>query len=646
MSKTKKKEKIVGTISLSPKGFGFVEPSGKSAISKHIFIPKGKTLAAADNDLVEVEITSWKDKSKGPEGEVLTIIERSTTNLIGVILEKEEKVYIAYIRSKGVNRYAHIESVKPLNWGDLVLIKIIDWTDELSPLLGTSTKHLGNINDPTTDISVAIEEFGIKKDFDPLVIKEAKSFSSKVKTEDLENRVDLTLVDCITIDPVDAKDFDDAVSCSKDEEGNYHLGVHIADVSHYIKQNSALDKEALSKGNSTYFPNQCIPMLPPELSNELCSLKEKEIRLCITVEMNFNPKGQLLNYKIFKSYIRSRKRLTYDEAFEVIQKKKKSPFFHLLDIMVELGTILKNLRLERGGLDFSLPEAKIEVDEHSLPTGIKIIEYDISHQIIEEFMLKANEIVATDLHNKKINQIYRIHEKPSKQQLQEFYDFVYALGIDIPQKDGKFDISKFFKMTKTSPIFHQISLNFLRSLKMAFYLPAEIGHYGLALEHYCHFTSPIRRYSDLITQRLLFNEQSKDTDLEKIAKLCSQKERNSFRAETNVIYQKKLRLLELEHKKDPERRYKAIINKIKPYTFSFELTEFFLEGTIHLSEIHDDFYLYNPKKMRLEGQRTNKVISYGDEIIVKIDKIDFIFSKIYWKTKVKETKKKLRKKKK
>ena len=636
MKSLKGKTQLKGKISIAAKGYGFVEPSDKSVLSQDIFIPKSKTLSASDQDIVEVKITSWKDKTKGPEGEVTTILKRSRNNLIGIVIEKDENVYKALVPSIGSARHAIVESSKKLKEGDRILIKVKDWADELSPIIGSCAKLFGNISDPSTDIPVAIEEYNIPSTFSPKEKKEAAKFTKTVADKDLENREDLTERVTITVDPDTAKDFDDAISCIKDKKGHFFLGVHIADVSHYVKAGSVLDKEAMTRANTTYFPGECVPMLIFELSNELCSLKENVIRLCISVDMEFDKTGNLIDYRIFRSYIKSKKRFTYGEAFQIIEKKEKSEFSPLFDTMVELCHLLKKKRTARGGLDFSIPEDVVEVDEKSNPIGIKIVEYDISHQLIEEFMLKANEVVATHLHNKGIRQIFRIHDKPSKEALREFYTLAGSLGFKLPKNYEDMDLQDFFVEAKKTTFYQQLSVNLIRSLKTAIYLPHNIGHFGLALEFYCHFTSPIRRYSDLITHRILFNEQPTDTNLDEISKICSERERNSFRAENSVNYIKKLRLLEKIFKDDPNKIYEAVINKVKPYTFNFEIKEFFMEGSIHISEIYDDFYIYNPERITLEGRRTKRTFAYGDELRVKIDRIDMLFLKIQWKIVQKE----------
>lgn len=615
---------VKGTISIAARGFGFVTPEDGSL---DIFIPKRFINGAIDKDFVEVLVSSI-EKVKGPEGEILKIIKRGRSHLVATILDKKHNYYVGFVSMIGTTRYAHIETSQKLKEGDRVLIKVEDWADENLPIIGSYEKLFGNINNAETDIPVAITEYGLEEEFSKQTILDAKKIK-EIDPLELEKRKDFTSIECFTIDPTTAKDYDDAVSCTQDEKG-FHLGVHIADVAHYVQPESHLDKDAFKRCNSTYFPGFCLPMLPFELSNEMCSLKEGVIRLCISVMMDFDKHGNLHSHHIYRSFIKSKKRFTYEEAFEVIQKKKTSPFRESLQHMVDLCKLLKQKRLERGSIDFALSEASVQVDDKGNPTGIKIIEYDISHQLVEEFMLKANECVAIYLNKKGKMLIYRIHEEPSKETFEEFYSFAQLLGFRLPKKPNHKDIQKLFADAKGSPHLHQLSINFIRSMKMAFYSQENLGHYGLALEHYCHFTSPIRRYSDLVIQRLLFNEEG-DHDLKIISKTCSQKERISFKAEMSVVFLKKMRLLQKYYDENPKKEYVAIITKVKPHSISFEIKDLFLEGSLHVSELTDDYYIYYPEKMKLQGQWSKLSFSYGDEISVKIHKISFPFLKIEWK---------------
>lgn len=298
--------------------------------------------------------------------------------------------------------------------------------------------------------------------------------------------------------------------------------------------------------------------------------------------------------------------------------------------MVDLCYLLKQKRFERGSIDFSMTDTVVKIDAHGVPQGLEKVEYDITHQMIEEFMLKANEIVAIHLNSLGKTLIYRVHEQPSDESFQDFYNFARAFGFKLPNDPTHRDIQKMFLEAKDSPLLPQLSVGFIRSMRLAAYSPENIGHYGLALEHYCHFTSPIRRYTDLIIQRLLFDELPPETDVKAIAAACSDKERISFKAESSVIVLKKLRLANQFFQEDPTKIYPAIITKVKPFAFFFEVQEFHLEGSFHVSEIGNDFYEYNPTRMLFRGKRSGKTFSTGGSILVRLDKVDFLTRTASW----------------
>ncbi len=624
MSKKKKRHTLTGTLSLHPRGFGFVIPEKGD---KDIFIPKHLTNGAVDGDTVEV-ISFPKASSKGPEGKIVKILKRGRKHLAGIVLYPMNKdhLYLVYAPLLSKEKKVLLSCKdKTLKSGDRIIMKITNWNNENKETEGELKSYIGHITDPSVDISCAIEEFEILSHFSPAAVEEAKAFGSEVKGKQLEGREDFTKLQTITIDPDTAKDFDDAISLNKDTEGNYHLGVHIADVAHYVTSGSILDKEAYSRGNSTYFPGKCIPMLPETLSNGLCSLKPDTTRLTASVLMTFNPKGDLLSSKVVRSYIYSQKRFTYREALRVLEGKSQSPFLPLLKECVNLCHLLKTKRMERGSIDFALPDAILEVDAKGNPIKMKIEAYDITHQLIEEFMLKANETVAKTLAEKGKMLIYRIHEKPSKENFHDFYSYTRALGFKLPDSPTNSDIQKLFKTAKDSPHLQRLSVAFIRSMKLAFYSPDNIGHYGLALTHYAHFTSPIRRYSDLIIQRLLFGEKIIEDDLVEIANICSNRERISMRAETSVVTLKKLRLLHQYFSEDPKRKYKATVTRIKPFALFFELTDFLLDGSLHVSELGNDFYQFSQATHSFRGERTGKLYSISDAITVSVIGIDFIY---------------------
>jgi ribonuclease R len=475
------------------------------------------------------------------------------------------------------------------------------------------------------------------QEFDEKVKNEAKNL--KITTKDLDDRVDLTNLRAITIDPKTAKDYDDAISIQKNKNNTFSLGVHITDVAFFVKQNSYLDIEARKRGNSTYFPSKCVPMLPTELSNNLCSLKENEIRLTVSVLIDFDENGELIKYDIVKSYIKSRKRFSYEQAFEILESTKKNEYKKDLENLKNLALLLKKKRFDRGSIDFALSDSVIILDKNENPIKVEIVEYDITHQMIEEFMLKANEIVATHIDKKKKNLIFRIHEEPSIENLEEFFNFARSLGFYLPKKPKTEDLQKLFIEAKNTKLLKLLSINFIKSMRLAIYSKENIGHFGLALTHYTHFTSPIRRYSDLVIQRILFDEEDSDINLSKISKFTSDKERNSAKAENSVIYLKKLRLLKTFYKKDPNKKYLATITKIKPFGIIFEIEELLLDGFINLSDIEYDYFIY--EITYLKGRRTKEMLKLGDKIHLKIKSIDLIMLDVkYFISKNEKTKKK------
>ena len=631
--KQKQQETITGTLRVHARGFGFVVPDHAADSPQDIFIPKHLTDGAVDGDRVEVLVDPESKSEKGPEGRIASILKRGRTHLAGTIHHFGKKgEMVAYVPLLGSTKPALVRAPEgtPLNVGDRIIMKVIQWGSMQEETICELSHIIGNISDPSIDNQAAIEEFDLHNIFPQKAIDEALAFGDSVTKADMKGREDFTQLETFTIDPDTAKDFDDALSLQKDEKGNYLLIVHIADVAHYVKPGSFLDQEAAVRCNSTYFPGFCLPMLPEELSNNLCSLKAKVIRLTVSVAMVFDAEGTLTNHRILRGYIKSAKRFTYEEAFAVIEGKKKSPYGPTLKLMVELCRLLKKKRYERGSIDFALSDTFVEINDKGEPIGIKTVEYDISHQLVEEFMLKANEVVAKHLTDAKKPVLYRVHEEPAQENFQDFLALARFLGFTIPAEPTTQDLQKLFEAAKNSPFAHQLSVGFIRSMKLACYSPENIGHYGLSLEHYCHFTSPIRRYTDLITERLLFNEEPKDLDAEKIAEQCSAQERVSFKAESSVKLLKKLRLLDKYNNEDPDRVYPVVVTKIKPFGLFFELPQIALEGFLHISELGNDYFYHNPERNTLTGRTTGRILSLGDTIKVALTSIDCILLETKW----------------
>ena len=574
MKKPRKKKKIfkkkgnfiVGTLRTHPRGFGFVKPQKGQSLTDSIFIPKRFIHDAIEGDIVEVDVLE-KISEKGPEGIISAVLERPKNTFVAIVEEKTTKNYILFSSLLGLTKRLLIPIKENLEVGDRIIVKIKEAISK-TEISASFIKKLAHITDASKDVDIAIEEFHLHTDFSHEAIQEAKSFGTAVKLSKEEKREDLTKLQCITIDPTTAKDFDDAVSLTY-EKNHFYLGVHIADVAHYIRPDSHLDEEALLRCNSTYFPGRVVPMLPHELSSHLCSLKPNVLRFSVSVIMQFEKTGKLVDYKIKRSLIKSQKRFTYEEVSKILKEEEKSPYSKQLELMKKLALLLKKKRFERGSIDFALPDSSLDIDKDGNPTKISIHEYDISHQMIEEFMLKANEVIASYLNKTGKTLIYRIHEEPTKESFEDFFILARSLGFFLPAKPKHQDIQKLFLKAKETPYVEQLSISFIRNMKLAFYSPENLGHYGLALEHYCHFTSPIRRYSDLIAQRLLFNEEGKNLDIQEIADTCSERERVSFRAEMSVLLLKKLRLLKRYFEEDPYRIYPAKITKNKTFCYLF-----------------------------------------------------------------------------
>ncbi|NGX42579.1 MAG: Ribonuclease R [Chlamydiae bacterium] len=625
---------VIGALKLHPRGFGFVSPDDPSLSSQDIFIPKRFTQNAVDGDSVEVEINPFSGSDKGPEGRVITILKRGRTHLAGIVSAINQYGHtLAYVPMLGAEQRVVLQTTEeiPVHVGDRVVMEVIDWGLKDTETVCRVSHHLGHISDPSCDISAAIEEFDLRNDFPTAVIREAQNFGSQVSRKEIQARDDLRDLECITIDPDTARDFDDALSLTKDNKGNYHLGVHIADVSHYVLPGTPIDEEAKMRCNSTYFPGFCLPMLPPILSESLCSLRPNTNRLSLSILMRLDHHGEVIDYKICRAVIKSKKRFTYKQAKQVLDGEIKSPHKKTLELMVELCHHLKQKRYERGSIEFALPELAVIVDKDSTPIKTDYVIYDITHQLVEEFMLKANEIVA--LHLSKIGKdlTYRVHEEPSEESMKDFVMIAHAFGFKLPDTPTSQDLQALFEEAQETPYGSFLATNYIRRMRMALYTPENIGHYGLGLSHYCHFTSPIRRYIDLVIHRILLGNEMEYEHLEEIAQLCSEQERISERAERNVTLLKKLRLLDKWAKETPFKQFDAVITRVRNFGIYFEILDLMIEGFLHLSDLEDDFYEFDNKKTTLHGRHTGTTLFAGEKITVMLKNIDLIMLETQWK---------------
>jgi len=623
---------LTGVIRVNRRGFGFVEVQRPSPFEQDVFIPKSVILGAVDGDKVEIVVDPSSFTEKGPEGRVITILERGRTHIGGTIESIQRGEIRVFVPLFGKEGKTVIEDTggTEIKVGDRVVLEVLEWGEKGGETKCRLANVIGHISDPSCDVLAAVEEFGLRDRFPMPVIDEATQFATKVLPKEMADRLDLREQLCFTIDPDTAKDFDDAVSVAKDKKGHYQVWVHIADVTHYVKPGSEIDREAIARCNSTYFPGAVLPMLPEELSNNLCSLKPNVNRLACSVYIELDSQGNKLNYEVHRTVIKSSKRFTYKEAMAVIDGKKESPFKKELDLMVELCGHLKKRRYERGSIEFSLPELVVLVDDKGVPTGTDYVTYDVTHQMIEEMMLLANETVAKHLSDLKKHLAYRVHDEPADENLRDFSLLAQAFGHPLPDVPKMQDLQTLFDEAQSASYGPYLATSFIRRLRMATYSADNIGHYGLALTHYCHFTSPIRRYADIIVHRVLFGEEVEYEEIQEASEKVSHQERVSAKAENTVVMLKKLRLLSHLIKDDPHREFQAVVTKIIPFGFFFEIIDLMIEGFIHISELSNDYFDFREAEMKLIGRRTGEVYQPSQQVTVHLREIDLITQETSW----------------
>ncbi len=621
---------VKGLLRVHPRGFGFVVIEGSD--EPDIFIPKPYINNAIDGDIVEVLINRETVSEKGPDGQVLHIIQRKRTHLIGTVTNAggHDKAWV-YAALLGSSSEAEVllEKGQKVHYGDRLLLEVIEWGTKAKPTRLKIASVLGNVKDASQDIAVALLEHEIRNVFPEEALQEAKRHGTKVALKDIKNREDLRDVECFTIDPDTAKDYDDAISVQKDKNG-YTIGIHIADVSHYVRAGSSLDKEARLRCNSTYFPGKCVPMLPSELSDNLCSLKEGVNRLTVSVFVTIDHTGAIRSSRISKTVIKSQKRFTYKLAKKVLDGSLKSKHKSTLEDMVKVCGLLKQKRKLRGSVELYMPELVVTIGPDGMPTGTEVVAYDITHQMVEEFMLLANEIVATTLSKAGKELTYRVHEEPAKESLREFAALGEAFGYKLPPEPSPHDIQKFFVSIEGEPFAQYLATCYIRSMRLACYSADNIGHYGLSLKHYCHFTSPIRRYVDIIAHRLLFEPGYDKKTVELICSDASEKERLSAKAEHSVLALKKLRLLKELSKEHKWRQFKAIVTRVKPFGIYFDVLELMLEGYLHVSELENDYFTYDERAGTLVGRHHQYIYRAGDTLTVMVKNIDFVLQSATW----------------
>ncbi len=638
-------EVLEGTFSANPRGFGFVRIGENEP---DVFVKRGNTKFAMNEDVVEVKITSPANPLKGneAEGKVVAIKSRAVTSLVGEFyaFDEEEKKNSGSLLGYVVNKNKKIPfrtniSKKGLHpeVGDIVRVDITHYPDRDFPevLQGLVTEIIGKATDTGIDVLEVLESLGIPSPFPEDVIAEANAVPDEIEEKDIIDRVDYRDEITFTIDGADAKDLDDAVHIKALDNGNIELGVHIADVSYYVTEGSALDREALNRGTSTYVTDRVVPMLPERLSNGICSLNPRVNRFTQSCVMEINPDGHVVNYKISQSVIKTTERMTYSDVNEMLAGnqeflEKFAVIAESVEQMAKLHAILLGMRARRGSIDFETQEAKIIVDKLGKPIEIQVRKRGTAEMMIESFMLIANETVARSFATRELPFIYRVHEHPKADKLTRFIDFASVFGIPLkgtPEKMQSKDLQDFMLQIKGQPGEIVLSTMLLRSMQQARYDEDNLGHFGLAAEYYTHFTSPIRRYPDLVVHRLIRAESHPTTEviehfeeiIPEVAKLTSSRERRAIDAERAVEAMKKAEYMESYVGTE----YDVTISSVTRFGFFVSLPNT-IEGLVHMSTLGDDFYNFNERDLTLKGERTGKVFRMGQPVKVKLVKADKI----------------------
>ena len=622
-------KKFIGELSLVyDQNYGFVIFKDKS--KKDVFISEKHLNTAFDGDKVEISLFAQR-KGKNQEGQIVNVIERKRKEIVGV-LRKSKSFYFVEPDDVKIHRDIYVPS-KNLNNakdGDKVVVSKIEWENpQLNPE-GVITEVLGKAGSYDAEIASIAREFGIRYKFSKSVLQEAENLNTDISEIEVKSRIDFRSKNVITIDPKTAKDFDDAVSIEKLSNGNYSIGIHIADVSHYLTPGKPLFKEAEKRGTSVYLVGKVIPMLPEKLSNNICSLVPNKDRLTFSVIVEFAPNGEQINYQISKSIINSKRRFTYEEVQEIIEKGEGDFAGDIFELN-KIARILRKERTEKGSINFTTPDVEFILDEKGTPVDIKIKESNESHQLIEEFMLLANRIVSAHVNKKdqreKTPFVYRIHDLPSEEKIMEFAKFVQSLGYNFNPDvhNNSSEIQKLLesvKGTEEEAVVNEIAI---RSMAKAVYSTQNIGHFGLGFKYYSHFTSPIRRFPDLIAHKLIFEFITKDTSksfnwkrLEEICDHSSFMERTAINAERLSI---KLKQIEYLKNKIGE-NFKGVISGITHFGIFVELSSNLAEGLIHLKDLEDDYYVLDEKSYSIIGSHNEKQFRLGDKIQVKLKSVN------------------------
>ncbi|HEO8422570.1 ribonuclease R [Niallia sp. FSL W8-0635] len=622
---------IRGKLAGHAKGFAFVIPEEQGM--DDIFIPPNEVKTALNGDIVLARVTS-ESSGQRREGTIVRIIERGVQQIVGTYSESKHFGFVIPDDKKiATDIFIPKGSTKGAIEGHKVVVKLTSYPEGRKNAEGEVIKILGHKNDPGVDILSVIHKHGLPLAFPDNVLDQANSAPDTIDEKEIANRRDLRNETIVTIDGADAKDLDDAVTVTILENGHYKLGVHIADVTYYVTENSPIDVEAEERGTSVYLVDRVIPMIPHRLSNGICSLNPKVDRLTLSCEMEISPEGEVVKHEIFQSVIKTTERMTYADVNSILHEKdealraKYEGLVPMFERMEELAAILRKKRMTRGAIDFDFKESKVLVDEDGKPQDVILRERSVAEKLIEEFMLVANETVAEHFHWMQVPFIYRIHEDPKEEKLRRFFEFITNFGYIVKGTANSVHpraLQEIIEAVQGTPEEMVISTVMLRSMQQAKYYPESLGHFGLSTEFYTHFTSPIRRYPDLIVHRLIrtyliegdissATQEKWNSRLTEIAEHSSSMERRSVEAERETDELKKS-----EYMLDKiGEEYDGIISSVTNFGMFVELTNT-IEGLVHVSYLTDDYYRYDERHFAMIGERTGKVFRIGDEITVRV----------------------------
>lgn len=625
--------RLVGIYTGTARGFGFVEVEGRD---DDLYIPEDKRGGAFHQDRVQVMLLPGR-QGKRQEACVVQVLERGLKQVVGTWEQCENFGFVIPDNSRlGTDIFVPQERSRGAVTGHKVVVELVSYGDEKHKPEGRVAEILGHINDPGVDIMSVVHRFELPTAFGEKVMHQADRVPETVQEADRAGRMDLTSLQMVTIDGEDAKDLDDAVSLYQDEKGLYHLGVHIADVSNYVQENSALDWEALKRGTSVYLVDRVIPMLPHKLSNGICSLNQGVDRLALSCLMTINGKGEVTDYQIEETVICVDKRMTYTAVKKILEdrdeeeRRKYESLVPMFELMEELAAILRNRRHKRGAVDFDFAESKILLDEEGHPVEIKPYERNVATKIIEDFMLIANETVAQHFFWLELPFVYRTHDRPDPEKIMKLSAFIHNFGYHVKLTGEEIhpkELQKLLDKIADTEEETLISRLTLRSMKRASYTVECTGHFGLACQYYCHFTSPIRRYPDLQIHRIIKDQlrgrlreerlAHYTERLPEVAKHSSKAERRAEEAERETDKMKKAEYME-DHVGE---RYEGVISGITQWGIYVELPNT-VEGLVHVSTLAGDFFYYNEETYEMVGRDTGKTYKLGQRITVQVKGAD------------------------